>query len=242
MPPLLAPLLFAPLLAAAPPAPPVQSVPPLPMSGAVARAAVVGTAVGDAIAGADAAAAAVLQNWQRRTAGRTPVSAADRAAAAHARPGAPAELLALAAALSGPVDAAALTTRYRWTAAGGAASGAGALRAVPADPLARVFTPTLTVSLAADGAPRAVTARPAGGPPRTLALAPAPRSHRAVLAAAMREGSPGRGGRNPVNPVRTALLTRTADAAPAWRLNRRVRRVPRDAPAPRAPLTAPKPE
>ena len=220
MPPLSAALLSAFLLA--PPALPASAVPPLPVRppGAAGECA----AVGDAIAGADARAARVLRGWEEASAGRTPVSRADRAAAAHRRPGAPAELLTLAAALAGPIDADALTARYRWTAAG------ESLHAVPADPLVRVFTPRLTVALAG-GAPRAVTATVPDGPAQTLALAATPAVRRA---AAERDARP------PVRGVvRTALLTKRVERRPTWRLDRRIRRV--ETPAPRAPLTAPRP-
>ena len=197
-------------------------------------------ACGDAIAGADAAAAAALARWETASEGRVPVSKADRAAARHDRPGAPAELLALAASLSGPVNAADLAARYRWTAAAGPDGAVRLLHAAPADPLARVFTPRITVALTPAGAARSVTAENPHGPPHTLALAAPPA--RVRTAAVIRGQSP-----DPVEadagarrvPVRTALFTASAGSRAPWRLDRARR------PAPtalvRAPLTAPRP-
>ena len=237
MPAPLAPLL-APLLLAVPPATvptvPDAAVPPLPAVVAAAPGA------GDAVAGADGPCLQLLNEWEHASAGRTPVSAADRAAAAHARPGAPEELLALAAALSGPVDAGHLLARYRWRAVYEDrwctyAPQVRFIEAAPADPLARVFTPVLRVDLARNDGPRAVTALAPGGPPQTLALPPlpaaAPRFARVDYSRVTRD--------EPRTPVRTALLTTDADRAPAWRLNRRVR--PATDPRPRTPLLAPKP-
>ena len=215
--------------------------PPAPLTGGKAGCRPSGGCVGDAVAGADAAAAAVLARWERAAAGRVPASRADRAAARHARPEAPDELLALAAALHGPVKAADLLARYRWTA-DRTADGTVRLHAAPADPLARVFTPRLTVALGADGAPRSITAADPHGPPQTLALAPpaaAPRARNAALDTVIRGQSPAAAGFSGGRPIRTALFTRPAGARPAWQFERSGAATPD--PPPRQPLTAPRP-
>ena len=213
-------------------------------------------------------ASAVLARWEAATAGRIPVSAADRAADRLARPDAPQELLDLAADLRGPVSAADLAERYDWRVI--AAGGRGAfLAASPRDPLARAFTAELSVA-SVGGAPLSVTTgeRRSAAPwpvyvtetahvvlldaPAAGAFAAPARPARLVRRAdyVIRGQSPDPGEpyepsvrRRP--PVKTALYVRPAGDAPTWRLDRRLKRVPTTQlvvdRAARRPLVAPKP-
>ena len=196
-------------------------------------------------------AEALLNGWEATTADRVPVSAADRAAARWARPTAPAELLDLAADLRGPIDADALKARYRWRAES-LTTPVPRLVAVPRDPLARAFTPRLTVRLAEDFSPLTVAvAPPAGGPAgsggpaggevvrvaATSAAADRPSvtppaaKHAAVTPAAAASAAA-----RP--PVRTAQFVRPDGGGPLWKIERRVKTAPptrlTNAPAPRA--------
>ena len=224
-------------------------------------AAACGEAACEEAGATDPGAAAALARWERRTRGRIPVSAAARAAVRFERPDAPEELLELAAALRGPVDAAALRARYDWRAVGDAAA-PFCLTATPRDPLARAFTPRLTVWLTPDGTPRSVENHDADASPthsvalpapprpvRTASVAPAdyvirgqsPEPRRSEPRSPEPEG-PNEPSANRRAPVRTALFTEPAGDRPAWRLERRLKTAPATRLASdRTPLTAPKP-
>ena len=200
---------------------------------------------------------AVLAGWEAATAGRIPVSAADRAADRLARPDAPQELLDLAADLRGPVSAADLAERYEWRVI--SAGGRGAfLAASPRDPLARAFTAELSVA-SAGGAPLSVTTgerRSAAPWPVSVTenahvvlldapARPARLVRRAEYVIRGQSPDPGQPYEPSVarrTPVKTALYVRPAGDGPTWRLDRRLKRVPvTKLASERRPLVAPKP-
>lgn len=214
--------------------------------------------VSAADAGTSDAAIAVLARWEAATAGRVPVSAADRAAGLANAPEIPPELHALADRLRGPVDAAALRADFEWHPAGPEGKDVAALTAVPRDPLRRAFLPSATVLIGADGLPERLYGPPTkrigclvlGPPPAVLAL----RRPRLVLTentvpagAVIRAQGEDRADIERPNPFRTALFTRQAGDGPTWKLDRRLKKTPavrlvgRRTAEDRTPLTAPRP-
>ncbi|NNJ25813.1 hypothetical protein [Alienimonas chondri] len=200
--------------------------------------------------------AMILGRWEAAAAHRVPISDADRAATRLAHPNASEELLALMATLRGPISAESLAREYEWRVHGLNGSHP-TLSGVPRDPIARAFTPRLSVAMRENFLPVRMWAEdaPADDPPygkyvrgEMISLDAfafgTPRFEQVTpVIRAQNLDADAESARRP--PIRTALFTQPAGDVPTWTLQRRIKKtaVPRlvNDRQNRQPLTAPRP-